>query len=266
MLAEGKKVILAVHSHKGGTGKTLISTNLATLLAAKGKKTCLLDMDFRAPSLHSLFKIEPSEHWLNDYLNGICESDEMLRSCGRRMLGGQLYVGFANPSTRAILEMSAKGTRWEMQALQRLLGLRKSLLEEQGFEYLILDTSPGLQHSSINSVVAADIALIVATSEESDIAGTQQMFRYLYRRIGEKIMLLFNKVPSERVLSEDMMRVKDSFVSEKTILCDDVGCFCDVPVSEDPCFFACEKEYHPFSRVLRKIVARLILLNICNEP
>jgi MinD-like ATPase involved in chromosome partitioning or flagellar assembly len=153
-----------------------------------------------------------------------------------------------------------------MQALQRLFGLRKSLFEDQGFEYLILDTSPGLQYSSINSVVVADAALIVTTSEESDIAGTQQMFRYLYGRVGKKIMVLFNKVPYERGLSEEMMRVKDSFVSEKTILCDDMGCFCDVPVSEDPCFFAREEEYHPFSRALRRIVSRLILLNVRSEP
>jgi MinD-like ATPase involved in chromosome partitioning or flagellar assembly len=239
---------------------------LATLLASEGKKTCLLDMDFRAPSLHSLFKIEPPEHWLNDYLNEVCESDEMLSNCDRKMLGGKLYVGFANPSTKAILEMSAKDTRWEMQALQRLFGLRKSLLEERGFEYLILDTSPGLQYSSINSVVAADAAFIITTFEESDIAGTQQMFRYLYGRVGKKIMVLFNKVPSERMLSEEMMRWKDSFVSEKTIFCDDMGCFCDVPVSEDPCFFACEKEYHPFSKGLRNIVSRLIILNAGNEP
>jgi MinD-like ATPase involved in chromosome partitioning or flagellar assembly len=43
---EGKRTIVAVHSYKGGTGKTLVSANLATLIAAKGKKTCLLDMDF----------------------------------------------------------------------------------------------------------------------------------------------------------------------------------------------------------------------------
>jgi MinD-like ATPase involved in chromosome partitioning or flagellar assembly len=236
------------------------------MLAAEGKKTCLLDMDFRAPSLHSLFKIEPPVHWLNDYLNGVCESDEMLRSCDRKMLRGQLFVGFADPSTKAILDMLGRDMRWEMQALQRLFGLRRSLLEEQGFEYLIFDTSPGLQYSSINSVVAADAALIVTTYEASDIAGTQQMFRYLCGRVGKKIMVLFNKVLSERGLSEEMIRVKDSFASEKTILCDDMGCFCDVPLSEDPCFFACEEEYHPFSRALRGIVSRLMLLNVSGEP
>ena len=235
-------------------------------MAAKGKKTCLLDIDFQAPSLHSLFETALPEYWLNDYLNGDCEPNEMIRNCNPKMLGGQLFVGFANPSTKAILKMSARNTRWEVKALQRLFKLQKTLLTKQGFEYLILDTSPGLQYSSINSVMAADIALIVTTPEESDIAGTQQMVHFLHRRIGKRIMILFNKVPSDWVQSEEMARLKDSLASEKTIFCDDIGCFCELPVSKDPCFFACEKEYHPFSKCLGKIVSRLVLLNTVDDP
>ena len=244
----------------------MISVNLATSLAAKGKKICLLDMDFQAPSLHSLFKTASPQYWLNDYLNGDCEPNEMMQQCNRKMLGGQLFVGFANPSTKAIMEMSGRNARWEVKALMRLFELRKSLLAEQGFEYLILDTSPGLQYSSINSVVAADIALIVTTAEESNIIGTQQMVRLFCRRIGKKIMVLFNKVPSDWVQSEEMTRLKDSLASQKTIFCDYMKCFCELPASENPCFFAYEKEHHPFSKDLEKIVSRLMLLNAVNEP
>jgi MinD-like ATPase involved in chromosome partitioning or flagellar assembly len=224
-------------------------------------------MDFRAPSLHSLFKAAIPEYWLNDYLNGACESSEILQCCNHKMLGeGKLFIGFANPSTKVILEMSTKDKKWEVQALRRLFRLRESLFAEQRFEYLILDTSPGLQYSSINSVVAADIALIVTTPEESDIEGNQQMVRYLYRRIGTRIIVLFNKVASDWVQSEKMKRLKDSLASQKTMFCDDMGCFCELPVSEDPCFFACEEEYHPFSKGLEKIAVRLMHLKITGEP
>lgn len=234
-------------------------------MAAKGRKVCLLDMDFRAPSLHSLFKVAPKKYWLNDYLNGDCKSNEMICHCRQKPLSGQLFIGFANPSTKAILEMSAKNAKWEMKALQRLFELGKSLLVEQGFDYLILDTSPGLQYSSINSVVAADIALIVATPEGFNVSRTERMVRFLYRRIGKRIMILFNKVPSDWVQSEKMARLKDSLASQKTMFCDDMGCFCELPVCEDPGFFACERKYHPFSKGLGKIVSRLTLLNVVDE-
>jgi MinD-like ATPase involved in chromosome partitioning or flagellar assembly len=52
---EGKEMIITVHSYKGGTGKTLFSVNLAISLAKRGRKVCLLDLDFRAPSLNAIF-------------------------------------------------------------------------------------------------------------------------------------------------------------------------------------------------------------------
>ena len=53
--------IIAVHSYKGGTGKTSLSVNLAATYARRGKKVCLMDLDFRAPSLHALFKDQKAE-------------------------------------------------------------------------------------------------------------------------------------------------------------------------------------------------------------
>jgi Mrp family chromosome partitioning ATPase len=61
----GKALIIALHSYKGGTGKTLLSVNLATIFARMGKKVGLLDLDLRAPSIHSFFK-NGSNYWVND--------------------------------------------------------------------------------------------------------------------------------------------------------------------------------------------------------
>ncbi|MFQ6130262.1 MAG: ParA family protein, partial [Candidatus Hadarchaeaceae archaeon] len=43
--------VIAVHSYKGGTGKTLVSMNLASIFSRQGKNVCLVDLDLRAPSL-----------------------------------------------------------------------------------------------------------------------------------------------------------------------------------------------------------------------
>jgi len=69
--------IVAVHSYKGGTGKTLLSVNIATTFAKQGKNVCLFDLDFRAPSLFAILNKPNSEYWLNDYLNGTVDINKV---------------------------------------------------------------------------------------------------------------------------------------------------------------------------------------------
>ena len=90
--------IMALHSYKGGTGKTLLSVNLAAMYATKGENVCLLDLDFRAPSLHAIFKTNCTEYWVNDYLNGACEIEKVLIDFTRKYTRkGKFLVGLANP-------------------------------------------------------------------------------------------------------------------------------------------------------------------------
>ena len=249
-------MIVTVHSYKGGTGKTFISANIATLFAAKGKKTCLLDMDFRAPSLYALFEFDQPKYWLNDYMNGACRLDKVLKNvCYKGVEKEKLFVGFANPSVEAIREMAAKDRKWEMRALARLFSLRASLFDGLGFDYLIFDTSPGLQYSSINTVVVADIALVVATLDESDMEGTLQMLHDLYEHFEKKTAVLLNKIPSGLPPAEGMNRLESGVGSLKLIFNSSITCSCDIPLSEKPCFFACEKQSHPFSRTMQKIAS-----------
>ena len=67
--------IIAVHSYKGGTGKTSMSVNLAATFVKMGKKVCIFDLDFRAPSLFAILKTQDVENWFNDYLNNTCDID-----------------------------------------------------------------------------------------------------------------------------------------------------------------------------------------------
>jgi MinD-like ATPase involved in chromosome partitioning or flagellar assembly len=161
----GKTVIIALHSYKGGTGKTLLSVNLATLFAKMGKKVCLLDLDLRAPSINSIFKNE-AKHWVNEYLSKACKIENVLSDCTSKDMKGKLIVGLANPSTDAIREMESKDRKWEMEALGRLFALKTSLLNAMHFDYVFFDTSPGLQYSAINAIVSADIVLVVMSPDK----------------------------------------------------------------------------------------------------
>jgi len=58
---EKVKRIIPVVSGKGGVGKSMVSTILALVLAKKGYKVGLLDLDFHGASDHVILGFEPKE-------------------------------------------------------------------------------------------------------------------------------------------------------------------------------------------------------------
>jgi len=251
--------IIAVHSYKGGTGKTLISVNLAVSFLKHGRKVCLLDLDFRAPSLSSILKIDKAEYWLNDYLNGTCEIDKALIDISDRFNNeGKILVGLANPATEAIREISAKDRKWEMRALGRLLSLRNSLLSTMDFDYLIFDTSPGLQYSSINAIVSADLVVVASTLDTSDIEGTNRMLRELYDLFEKKTEIIMNKVlcDASSKSGRDEMQSKIKDIYEPPLL-GVIPCYCDISRAGGTFIFAQEKPGHPFAKILDEIAAKI---------
>jgi MinD superfamily P-loop ATPase len=54
----GKGLTIAVASGKGGTGKTLVATNLALFVARSGASVTLVDCDVEAPNDHLFFQID----------------------------------------------------------------------------------------------------------------------------------------------------------------------------------------------------------------
>jgi MinD-like ATPase involved in chromosome partitioning or flagellar assembly len=251
--------IIAVHSYKGGTGKTLLSANLAATFAKHGKKVCLFDLDFRAPSLSTILKIEKAECWLNEYLNGTCEIDKVLIDLSDRIQNkGKFIVGLANPATEAMRDMSAKDRKWEMRALGRLLSLRNSLLGDKGFDYLIFDTSPGLQYSSINAIVGADLVIVATTLDRSDIDGTRRMLHELYDLFEKKTDIVLNKVlydaHSQSRRDELQTKIKDLL---KVPVVGIIPCFCDVLKEEGGIIFAQERPDHPFTKILDEMATKI---------
>ncbi len=252
--------IIAIHSYKGGTGKTLLSLNLAALYANRGKNVCLFDLDFRAPSLQSILKAKNTEYWINDYLNGVCDIKKVLVDLSKTYAKrGKLLVGFANPSTEAIREMSAKDRKWEMKALGRLLSLKNSLLNDKHIDYIIFDTSPGLQYSSINAIVSADLVLVVSGMDISDIKGTQRMIDELYDLFEKKTGLLMNKVFANFLTTKGhRQELAKKLVNNSSLpLVDMVPCFCDILRSGGTIVFSNENPDHPFVKILERVATTI---------
>jgi MinD-like ATPase involved in chromosome partitioning or flagellar assembly len=250
---------LAFHSYKGGTGKTSIAVNLGALYAKQGANVCLLDYDFRAPSLNVLFKAKP-EHWLNDYLEGNCEILDTVTDESQRLhLPGKLWVGFSNPSLKALTDIMSKDRKWEVKALTKTLAGKKEIIEEKKIDYLIFDTSPGAQYSSINALAGADLVSLVMKADEFDLEGTKELSKGVYDALGRKSGIVLNKIPLEQIAAGGGA---DKFGKQ---IESDVGlpligmipCMCELMAAGGRAIYTLEKPDHAFSKSVGQIAETL---------
>ncbi len=254
--------LITIHSYKGGTGKSYLAVNLAALYAVQGKKVCLLDLDTRAPTLHIVFEPKGVRHWINEVLNGTASVKDCLIDCSGKLEGkGTLHVGFSDFSTDAIREMISKGRRWETDALEKILKMRRELLEDLEFDIIVADTSPGIQYSSINAVVAADVAGVVSTLDESDVSGTAKMLEELYEVFEKKIAIILNKVIGGAAFgeAEKTKVVNDLQGRYKEAVIGVLPCYCEVGRIRRSSIFVLSNPSHPFTEMIRMIAAKLDL-------
>jgi chromosome partitioning protein len=213
---------IAFHSYKGGTGKTTIAANLAALLAKKGYRVFLLDLDVYAPSLHSYFDKNP-KRWINDFLNGTAEVRDVIMDVtsaieeisltntynkesmlshegGKEKISGKLWVGFSSPKKEEIYRLEGGGGKQEsskIQLLRRFILLREQLISLHDADYIIIDTSPGIRYWSINALAVADTLFLTLKMGDLDIEGTTKMAEEIYgsfTKFGARSYLIMNRV------------------------------------------------------------------------
>jgi len=219
---------IAFHSYKGGTGKTTLAANFAALLASKGHRVVLLDLDVYAPSLQSYFDTDP-KRWINDFLFDKAQIEEVLvdftptltrgtkrgsmengvltkhdgRAADLDNPKGKLWVGFCNSKKEEIYKLEGGSTgagkqdSSKIHLLRRFIFLRELLLSDYHADYVIIDTSPGIRYWSINALAVADILLLTLKMGDLDIAGTRKVSEEIYgsfTKFGTKSFLLWNRV------------------------------------------------------------------------
>jgi chromosome partitioning protein len=201
---------IVFHSYKGGTGKTTLAANYAVLLARKGFRVFLLDLDVYAPSLQIYFEMEPDK-WINDFLTGDTELNDVMvdltsvvaensdinnSSSALASSNGKLWLGFSNPKKEEIYKLEG-GKQEKVQFLRRFIVMREKLFSDFKADYVIIDTSPGIRYWSINALAIADILFLTLKSGDLDIAGTKKMVGEIYSsftKFGAKPYLILNKV------------------------------------------------------------------------
>ncbi len=265
---------IAFHSYKGGTGKTTLACNFAVLLAKKGYKVFLLDLDVSAPSIQAYFEKEPKK-WVNDYLNDTAEISDvavdmtsLLTESVNENKNGKLWVGFCNPKKEEIYKLEGRkeeGTK--MQLLRKFILLRENLISDFNVDYIIIDTSPGIRYWSINALAVADILFLTLKMGELDIDGTKKMADDIYgslTKYGAKSYLIMNRVagfciPNTNQKHDHTLIEQEPEIDEtlsKTVgmkVISAIPCYCDIQFSRKEFLTVLKHPDHPFANQISNL-------------
>jgi chromosome partitioning protein len=283
---------IAFHSYKGGTGKTTIASNCAALLAKKGFKVALLDLDVYAPSLLAYFKKEPKK-WLNDYLLGEAEVDEVMtpvtdsiQDYGKKYdntteIKGKLWIGFCNVKKEEVYKIEAGTSDSSKSQLRRFILLRENLIRDYDLDYIIIDTSPGIRYWSINALAVADTLFLTLKMGDIDLEGTKRLASEIYgslTKYGTRSFLLFNRVAGYCVptqiagtsaieitdhsaLSRDSIETEsaENILSKETKMdvISAIPCYCDIQFSRKEFLTGLRYPAHPFTKQLELLVSAM---------
>jgi len=141
---------LLVTSPGPGEGKTLTSVNLSWALADAGQRTCLVDLDFRAPGVSQALGCSAVEHGVEDVLNG----RRKLHQAVYQIADTRMHV------LRVRNRMDSAGKLLSPSVIVPMLAELRSL-----FYWVILDFAPVIPMADVGEVLAhVDGALLVIRS------------------------------------------------------------------------------------------------------
>jgi MinD-like ATPase involved in chromosome partitioning or flagellar assembly len=249
-------IIISVHSFRGGTGKSNITANVATLLAAEGRRVGVIDTDIQSPGIHVLFGLAGEEitHALNDYLWGKCDIEQTAHDVTPNLATGTQGRVFLIPSSIRAGEIT-RVLREGYDAQLLTHGLR-SLIEALQLDVLAIDTHPGLNEETLLSIVISDVLVIILRPDQQDYEGTGVTVEVARRLEVPRMVLVVNKVPSvfdSAVVKAKVEQTYDCPVAAVLPHSDEVMALASSAI------FALRYPDHPVTAALKRAAACLVV-------
>lgn len=176
---------IVVYSHRGGTGKSTMLSNMAVLIAAEGHRVALIDTDIQSPTLDTLFGLDPGECSLTDYLLGRCE----IEHAAHPVQPPGLFLVPARTATSSLAEIMATG--YDVGLLPEAF---TRLADHHDLDVLLLDTHAGLNNETVTAMASADGLVIVVRADRIDLAGAAEI-RALAGRLTCRRALVVSMAP-----------------------------------------------------------------------
>ena len=186
---------IAIHSFRGGTGKSSLTANMAALLAAGGQRVGVIDTDIQSPGVHLLFGLtgQKYDNTLNDLLGGNCSVQQAAYDVTPHLgmgVPGQVFLIPASINPGQMAQVLSQG-----YDAQRLTQSFHQLAEVFQLETLFIDTHPGLNEEALLSMSISDALGVVLCPDPQDYEGTGVTIQVARKLRVPYITLIVNKVP-----------------------------------------------------------------------
>ncbi|WP_375057637.1 MinD/ParA family protein [Zobellella sp. DQSA1] len=193
--------VIAVTGGKGGVGKTNITLNMASAMAAQGKRVMVLDADLGLANVDVLLGIRVTRN-LSHVLRGECTLDEVL------VEGPQ--------GIKIIPATSGNQAMTELSPLEHVSLIRAFSELQTPTDVLLVDTAAGISDMVLSFSRAAQEVLVVVCDEPTSITDAYALIKILSRDYGVfRFKIVANMVRSQREGQElfaKLTRVTDRFL------------------------------------------------------
>ncbi|MBI4664854.1 MAG: AAA family ATPase [Nitrospinae bacterium] len=183
--SEQEKVIWSFGGGKGGSGRTLLATNLAILLARDGKDVILFDGNLGCANAHTALGMKHPSKTLSDFLQGrVADLSDVIVPTPfnnlRLIPGAKDAINAANPNSAV-----------KTKLVKRLRSIP--------CEHLFLDIGPGTNFQAADFFLEGHIQVMLITPEPTAV---ETAYRFIRASIHRKLKNIVDRPLFEEYLDE----------------------------------------------------------------
>lgn len=184
--------VYTIASGKGGTGKTMVSVNLGTMLAQLGKETYLMDADIGMANVGLIMGLQDAPVTLHEVLAGKGKIDDAI---------------YTTPGNLKVIPSGISLQGFQQADPEKIRDVMSELVKR--CEFLLIDAPAGISKDGVVPLAIADEVILVVNPEISSIVDALKT-KILTEVVGGHVLgCIINRTDQEKsdVITKKMEKV-----------------------------------------------------------